>query len=166
MLIETERLVITEFNEDMVEIVHLNSLDDDNRRFVPDEVFETVEQAREVVEWLISCYQGSEGPFVYPILLKSGENIGYVQAVPIENGFEIGYHVSRTYTGNGYATESLVAFLPIIMKQLNISVIYGFCLAENIASQRVMEKSGFALEFIGQGIYHGHERLIHRYKYL
>ena len=42
MRIETERLVITEFSPEMAEDVHLNSLDEDNRRFVPDEVFETV----------------------------------------------------------------------------------------------------------------------------
>lgn len=42
MKIKTERLIITEFTMDMAEAVHLNSLDEDNRRFVPDEVFETI----------------------------------------------------------------------------------------------------------------------------
>ncbi len=45
MKIETERLTITRFTMDMAEAVHRNSLDADNRRFVPDEVFETVEEA-------------------------------------------------------------------------------------------------------------------------
>ena len=35
MNFETERLIITEFTMDMAEAVHLNSLDEDNRRFVP-----------------------------------------------------------------------------------------------------------------------------------
>ena len=47
MNLETKRLIITEFTPDMAESVHLNSLDADNRRFVPDEVFETVEEAAE-----------------------------------------------------------------------------------------------------------------------
>lgn len=165
MLIETDRLLITEFNESMIESVHLNSLDDDNRRFVPDEVFETIDEARKTVECLISCYQGNEGPFVYPILLQDGKNIGYVQAVQIESGWEIGYHVSKTYTGNGYSTEAVIAFLPVIMKQLKISKIYGICLAENIASQRVLEKCGFVLEYAGIGKYQGVGRPICRYKY-
>ena len=42
-LLKTERLTITEFTPDMAQAVHENSLDEDNRRFVPDEVFETVE---------------------------------------------------------------------------------------------------------------------------
>ena len=45
MLFETERLIITEFTTDMARVVHENSLDEDNRRFVPDEVFETEEEA-------------------------------------------------------------------------------------------------------------------------
>lgn len=164
MLIETDRLLISEFDESMIESVHLNSLDDDNRRFVPDEVFETIDKARETVEWLISNYRGNEGPFVYPMLLKD-KNIGYVQAVPIEKGWEIGYHVAKVYTGKGYSTEALIAFLPVIMKNLNISIIYGICLSENIASQRVLEKCNFLLEYDGLGSYQGVERSIRRYKY-
>lgn len=165
MQIETDRLLITEFDENMIESVHLNSLDDDNRRFVPDEVFDTIDKAREAVKWFISCYQGNEGPFVYPLLLQNGKNIGYVQAVQIENGWEIGYHVSKSYTSNGYSTEAVISFLPVIMKQLKISNIYGICLAENVASQRVLDKCGFVLEYAGLGIDHGIERPICRYKY-
>lgn len=83
MKIETERLIICEFTVDMAEDVHKNSLDDDNRRFVPDEVFETVEIAKETVEFLIGQYDSDDGPFVYPIITKKNENIGYVQLVKI-----------------------------------------------------------------------------------
>ncbi len=37
-MIETGRLLITNFTLDMVEAVHLKSLDEDTRRFVPDEL--------------------------------------------------------------------------------------------------------------------------------
>ena len=47
MNIQTERLTITRFTMDMAKAVHLCSLDEDNRRFVPDEVFETVEDLME-----------------------------------------------------------------------------------------------------------------------
>ena len=90
MRIETERLIIAEFTADMAQAVHENSLDEDNRRFVPDEVFETVEDAREAVEFLMSRYSGTEGPFTYPVLVKgSRENVGYVQLVPLENATKI-----------------------------------------------------------------------------
>ena len=67
MRLETERLIITEFDLSMVESVHKNSLDDDNRRFVPDEVFETVEEAKETIEFLMSVYESGDGPQVYQV---------------------------------------------------------------------------------------------------
>ena len=160
MKIETERLIITEFTPDMAEDVHLNSLDDDNRRFVPDEVFETVEEARETIEFLMGCYGSDEGPFVYPVLLKTGENIGYVQLVRIEDGWELGYHIGEKYRGRGYATEASAAFMPVIAKEKGLSEIIGICLAENKASVKVMEKLGSKNIFTGAGMYQGNEREI------
>ncbi len=162
MHIETDRLIITDFTEDMAEAVHRNSLDEDNRRFVPDEVFETVEDARKTIVFLMGQYGGEDGPYVHPVLLKSGENIGYVQLVPIEEGWEIGYHIAKHYTGNGYATEAVRAFLPAAAAKKDLSRIWGICLAANEASERVMEKCGFVNVFRGTGLYQGAEREIVR----
>ncbi len=166
MRIETKRLIITEFTMDMAKAVHLQSLDEDNRRFVPDEVFETVEDAAETVEFLIGCYTSGEGPLVYPILLKDGTYIGYVQAVPFEDGtYEIGYHIGGSFTKHGFATEAVTAFLPVIMKQLGITEMAGVCLADNKASIKVLERCGFQKLFEGMGSYQGKERKICRYIY-
>lgn len=158
--IETTRLRICEFTPDMAQAVHLNSLDEDNRRFVPDEVFETVEEARETVEYLISRYGTGEGPFVYPVFTKAGENVGYVQLVPIDEGWEIGYHIAKPFTKQGYATEAVSAFLPWAAEQTGAEQIFGICLAENAASARVMEKCGFTPLYRGKGTYQGEEREI------
>lgn len=163
MIVETERLVITELTKDMSGEFQKNSLDEDNRRFVPDEVFETLEEAHKIVEWLIESYQCEKGPFLYPVLLKDKTNIGYVQACSIEKGLEIGYHIAKKYTGNGYATESICGFLPVIMKALGISNIYGIVLEENIASQKVLEKCNFKLEYIGSDKYQGVDKALRRY---
>ena len=160
-LIETERLIITDLTPDMAEAVHLNSLDEDVRRFVPDEVFETLEIAQEVVADLIASYGDAGGPFVYAVLLKdSGENIGYVQLVRVPEGWEIGYHIAKRHTGLGYATEALRAFLPVIAAELRLTEIEGICLVENTASARVLEKCGFKPLFRGLGQYQGQEREI------
>ena len=165
-LLETERLIITEFAMDMAEDVHKNSLDGDNRRFVPDEVFETVEEAGETIAFLMSRYGGNEGPFVYPILLKTDhKNIGYVQLVPVEEGWEIGYHIAKAHTGKGYAAEAVRAFLPVMMKEHHLKQIIGICVAENYASRRVMEKCGFTKLYEGLGPYQGKNINICRYLY-
>ena len=162
--IETNRLIITKFTPDMAQAVHQNSLDEDTRRFLPDEVFETVEDAAETIDFLMSQYEGAEGPFVYPVLLKDKTNIGYVQAVPTESGiWEVGYHIAKQFTGHGYATEAVKAFLPAMAKKLNIKEVYGICLAENTASVRVLEKCGFVQIFQGMGVYQGKEAKIVRF---
>lgn len=164
MHITTDRLIITKFTMDMAEAVHLNSLDEDNRRFVPDEVFETVEEAADTVGFLMGVYENGDGPLVYPVLLKDGTYIGYVQAVPFDDGtWEAGYHIGENYTKNGYATEAVTAFLPAIMPRLGLERIKGICLADNKASAKVMERCGSVKEFEGLGPYQGQEREICRY---
>ena len=164
MRIETERLIITQFTMDMAQAVHLQSLDEDNRRFVPDEVFETVEDAAATVGFLMGVYENGDGPLVYPVLLKDGTYIGYVQAVPFDDGtWEIGYHSGADYTNKGYATEAVKAFLPVILPKLGLSRIKGICLADNKASVKVMERCAFSKEFEGEGPYQGNQRRICRY---
>ena len=163
MRIETERLIVTKFDLSMAESVHKNSLDEDNRRFVPDEVFETIEDARETIEFLMSVYESGDGPLVYPVLLKDGTNIGYVQLVPIEEGYEVGYHIGKEYTGKGYATEALKAFLQDIMPTKNLNKVYGIYVSENMASVKVLEKCGFQKEYEGMGQYQGENRQIVKY---
>ena len=166
MHIETERLTITEFSMDMAQAVHENSLDADNRRFSPDEVFETLEEAAETLEFLMGVYETGDGPLVYPVLEKDGTYVGYVQAVPLEEGqWEVGYHIGGRYTGKGYATEAVKAFLPVILPKLGISRIAGICVAENQASIRVMERCGFQKEYEGEGPYQGQQRQICRFFY-
>ncbi len=163
MLVETERLIIADLTEDMCDAFQKNSVDEDNRRFVPDEVFETLEDAHRTIEWLIKSYQCEKGPFLYPVLLKDKTNIGYVQACSIEEGWELGYHIAKEYTGHGYATETVNAFIPVIMQQLKINIIYGIVLEENIASHKVLEKCNFKLDYIGISKYQGVDRALRRY---
>ena len=164
MIIETERLRITEFTADMAHDVHVNSLDGNNRRFVPDEVFETEEEARETIGFLMSRYGRSDGPLAYPVFTKAGgENIGYVQLVPLGDGaWEIGYHIAEKHTGKGYATEAVRAFLPPMAKAAGAGKVLGICLAENAASKRVLLKCGFVPVYEGPGDYQGEQREVFR----
>ena len=160
MQIKTERLTITTFSPDMAQTVYENSQDDDIRRFVPDEVYNSVEEARETIEFLMSQYESTDGPFVYPIITNDGgKNIGYVQLCKLEHdkegAWEIGYHIAKDFTGKGYATEAVKAFLPAMAQKLNLKEVYGICLAENIASVRVLEKCGFTQVYKGMGNYQG-----------
>lgn len=165
MYIKSDRFIITELNMDMCNDYQRNSIDDDNRRFVPDEVCETIEDAEKTLKWLIESYSSEKGPFVYPIILNNDINIGYVQACPLGKEFEIGYHIAHAYTRKGYATEAVKAFLPEIMRMLQINKIYGIVLEENIASHKVLEKNGFKLIYKGIDKYQGNNRELRKYIY-
>ncbi len=162
MNIKTSRLTIKTFSLDMAQSVYENSQDEDTRRFVPDEVYASAEEAREAIEFLISRYDSVDGPFVYPIITNDiSKNIGYVQLCQIDDGaWEIGYHIAKEFTGQGYATEAVKAFLPVIAEKLNIKQVYGICLAENTASVHVLEKCGFVQVYQGAGNYQGKETQI------
>lgn len=56
-------------------------------------------------------------------------------------GFEVGYWYGRPYWGNGFATEALAAFLSEARK---LGPLQAGHFADNPASGRVLQKSGFA----------------------
>ena len=159
MNIKTSRLTIKTFSPNMAQIVYENFQDDDTRLFVPDEVYNSVEEAREAIEFLMPRYESTDGPFVYPVITNNeGKNIGYVQLCKLDEGtWEIGYHIAKNFTGKGYATEAVKAFLSAMAKKLNIKEVYGICLTENTASIRVLEKCGFTQIYQGPGNYQGRE---------
>ena len=82
-----------------------------------------------------------------------------------DDTWEVGYHIGKTFTGKGYATEAVKAFLPVIMKELNITEMLGICVVENRASIKVLEKAGFEKEFEGIGSYQGEDRAICKFVY-
>ena len=92
--LKTERLSVAEFDKGMAESVRRLSLDGDNRRFVPDEVFETVGDAAAIVDTITGWYHKEHMPLICAVTLE-GRHIGHVQAVPLEEGWEIGYHIGK-----------------------------------------------------------------------
>lgn len=165
MNLKGKRIIIKKFTKSMAKDVHLNSLDEETRKFLPDEVFESVEEAKDTIEYLITRYLSDTGPFVYPILLKTKENIGYIQLIYLNDDWEIGFHIAKKYRNLGYASEAVQLFLPVIMKEKHIEDIEGICLKENIASRRVLEKCNFELVYEGRGVYQGTRQEICVFKY-
>ena len=162
MLTQTQRLIITELTPEMAEFIQMNSMDDDTLEFVPDEVFSTTEAAAETIAFLISRYDRTDAPLVYAVNRnEDNRNLGYVQLVPLaDGGWEIGYHIGKTYTGKGYATEAVSAFLPVIAEKVGTETVYGISRKDNAASCRVLEKCGFEPFFVGVGNYQGKRREI------
>ena len=162
---KTRRLYTSLFTPEMAERIHQMSVEESNRRFMKDEVFETPEIAAEVLHDLIECYEGTDGPLVYPLFLRDGDVlIGHIEAVPLEDGdWEVGYHIGEDYQGNGYAQEAVQAFTPVMRKKLNIKEMFGISRADNPASCRVLEKCGYKLMDESVRPYQGTPQPVRRY---
>jgi RimJ/RimL family protein N-acetyltransferase len=59
---------------------------------------------------------------------------------------EIGYEIDDRYWGHGYATEATRALLAFGFDQLHLHRIWAYCIAENVASARVLAKAGMTYE--------------------
>jgi ribosomal-protein-alanine N-acetyltransferase len=61
-------------------------------------------------------------------------------------GVEVGWAVMPERWGQGYATELGAAAIAVAFDRLGLSEVVSYTMVENRASQRVMEKLGFAYE--------------------
>ena len=69
-----------------------------------------------------------------------------LQYLPETDETEVGYLLSRSVWGRGYATETAIASLQFGFENFNFNEIIGITHPENIASQRVLEKAGLKFD--------------------
>jgi len=78
-------------------------------------------------------------------LERAGEPapIGVVSAWQTGSALELGFVLARSCWGQGLATEAVVAVAGWAFAQPEVTYLFATCDAENVASARVLEKSGF-----------------------
>lgn len=59
---------------------------------------------------------------------------------------ELGYELDPNFWGNGYATKAARAMLAFGFRELRLHRVTAWCIADNAASARVLEKLGFQRE--------------------
>ena len=74
--------------------------------------------------------------------------IGMVIARVSDEKWELGYVLARCHWGKGYMTEALRGLVQWALQQQQIYRIWAVCDVDNIASARVMEKTGMQREGI------------------
>ena len=73
-------------------------------------------------------------------------NCGIRQASSGAHEADIGYELSSDHWGYGYATEAARAVVQFGFTELHVHRIWAWCIADNAASVRVLEKLGMQLE--------------------
>ncbi|MCL2772466.1 MAG: GNAT family N-acetyltransferase [Oscillospiraceae bacterium] len=147
-ILETERLIIREFEYGDIPLMIQYSKEEARKKELPDEIFDTVEKAMAQVEMCLENYKEKKYPLPYAIDLKEFNIfIGHILLCPIEKGVEIGYFISERYQNNGYATEAVKSFVKWAKPALNLNTIYGDAKKSNIASWKALEKAGFQFAY-------------------
>lgn len=155
MILTTERLVLREFTMDDWPAVLAYQADPRYLRYYPP-THTTAEDARAFVRRFVRWQvERPRRRYQLAIVLKAdGRLVGNcgIRAstadVPGDAPFkaDIGYEIAAPYWGQGYATEAARAMLAYGFETLKLHRIWARCVADNVASARVLEKLGMRLE--------------------
>ena len=146
-MFETKRLIVRKFREDDAQAIYENHLDDEVRKWFPNECYADLEEARDAIGFFADCVDNGHLPFVLGVELKETKEligdtgISEVEGKPDES--EIGYCIGRKYRGKGYASELLGAISAFVVSRFGVRVIYGRVVHGNEASAKVLEKNGY-----------------------
>ena len=105
----------------------------------------TPENGREFIEMTL----GMEPVSVFAITIENKVvgGIGlHPQADVQRMNAELGYWLAEPFWGKGIAPRAIAQMVEFGFKNLNINRIFARPFGSNLASQRVLEKAGFALE--------------------
>lgn len=94
----------------------------------------------------------------YPFFVFRAEDDALVGGVTISNvhrgvqqSCTLGYWAGETFAGNGYTTAAVNAVVPFVFEELRMHRIQAACLVDNVRSQAVLRKCGFAEEGLARG---------------
>ena len=148
MELETERLLIREFQKSDHEAVFEYSGDQEVVRYMPFGP-NTREQAQGFLDRVMqNQYEENRVNYEMAVILKeTNKLIGGCRINKVDKiKAHIGYIFNKKYWGKGYATEVAKALVDFGFKELDVHRVYATCDPDNIASKRVLEKAGMVLE--------------------
>jgi len=145
--IETARLRLRKPAIDDAEAIYTTYASDaEATRYVSFRTHQSSEDAREYLRHCTAAWAG-EGPFTWVIVLRdTGRLAGTIDIRPQGHRVEMGYIIGREYWGRGYMTEVVRAVSDWVLAQPEIHRVWAMCDVDNLASARVMEKSGMQRE--------------------
>ena len=158
VILETERLLLREYVEDDAQAFFKLNSDPEVLRFVPDKQLLTVEQARQILlDHPIADYRKYGFGRGACILKSTGEQIGFAGLKYLEElgEVDVAFRLTPAHWGQGLATEAALASVRFGFADLGLKRIIGLVMPENIASVRVLEKTG--LRYADSVSFWGHQ---------
>jgi RimJ/RimL family protein N-acetyltransferase len=151
VFLETDRLLLRRFTETDVE--HLVDLDSDPavmRYITGGRSTSREEVEHDILPAFLRYYERFAGFGFWAVIEKAtGEFLGWFHFRPEEGSdpdeVELGYRLRKAAWGKGYATEGSRALIDKGFTELGVRRVFASTMVVNIASRRVMEKSGLTL---------------------
>jgi len=148
MQIQTERLIIRDFQETDLQAVHEYGSDPEVVKHMPFGP-NTLDDSQNFLNGVMG--KQNEKPrmdYDLAVALRSEDKlIGGCRICKVSDGEAfLGYILNRYYWGNGYATEAVKSMVEFGFKELGVHRIYADCHPDNVRSIRVLEKVGMTLE--------------------
>lgn len=148
-LLETENLVLRRF--ELVDADRIQALLNNPR--VADTLMDvklpyTLEDARRLVMYSHEAVPAGTA-YLFGIEQKPERRlIGYIdiEVEAVHQRGEIAYWIGSDFWRRGYATEAARRIVQFAWDDLKLNRVYGYCMARNIASARVLMKAGLTYE--------------------
>jgi ribosomal-protein-alanine N-acetyltransferase len=146
-IFETERLIVRQYNYEL-DIENFFRLNGD------EEVVRYIRPAKSRAECELFLKQVIADAETNPSMgrwaveeKQSGKFIGSFAFIPVEGteDSQLGYALLKIHWGKGFATELLKEGINYVFTHTSLNEVYGITEAANIASQKVLLKSGFTL---------------------
>lgn len=161
--IETERLILRDFQETDVDGIFELDANSEVHKYLGNNPITTKVQAEEIIQFVTQQYKDRGIGRFAAIEKSSGDFIGW-SGLKLNTGdkeviadkrdfYDIGYRLIPKYWGKGYATESSVATLDFGFKTMQLETICGAADIENIGSNNVLKKIG--LQYMEQFPFEG-----------
>lgn len=118
-------------------------------KYVISDIPETLEEAKYELKYWMNVFKNNDG--IYFAIARKDNNkligtIGLSGVNRMHNRIELSYDLAKEYWNKGIITQAIKAVTWYGFEKMKINRIEAYSLEENIASRKVLAKSGFFLE--------------------
>lgn len=156
-MITTPRLVLRPFTVGDFDVLFEIVQEPEIFRYFPSTGAWSEDKVERYIQYQIAHWKKYNYGHWAVVIRETGQIIGWngLEYLPDTNETEVGYLLSGVFWGKGYATESAGAAVKFGLNKIGLKEIIGLTHPQNLASQRVLEKSG--LSFSRSASYFGME---------
>lgn len=152
LILETDRLILRELKSSDAEAFFAMDQNPKVHQYLWNKPVQKIEETIEVITFVRQQYvDNGIGRFAI-ILKKANEFIGWAglkynteEVNHKINFYDIGYRLDEKFWGKGYASEASFAWLKYAFETMNIKTIEAAAHAENVASNRILQKMGMQM---------------------